>query len=134
MQRRVPLAAIAPLGVAGLLTLAAAPALAQPSPPAAEGEMLYASKCGGCHSLDQNRVGPKHRGVVGRKVASVPDYEYSPAIKKLGGVWTPERIDRWLQGPQAMAPGAKMFFKVSDPAQRKAIIAYLSANSPPSKR
>jgi cytochrome c len=92
--------------------------------------MLYESKCGGCHSLDKNRVGPKHRGVVGRKVASVPDYDYSPAIKKLGGVWTPDRIDRWLQGPQAMAPGAKMFFQVSDPAQRHAIIAYLSANSP----
>lgn len=134
MQRLAPLAALASFGVAGLLTLAPAAAFAQPSPLVAEGEMLYAGKCGGCHSLDQNRVGPKHRGVVGRKVASVPDYDYSPAIKKLGGVWTPERIDQWLQGPQAMAPGAKMFFKVTDAAQRKAIIAYLSANSTPPKR
>jgi cytochrome c len=133
MQRLVPLAAIAPLGVAGLLTLAPALAFAQSGPEVADGQMLYESKCGGCHSLDKNRVGPKHRGVVGRKVASVPDYDYSPAIKKLGGVWTPDRIDRWLQGPQAMAPGAKMFFQVSDPAQRKSIIAYLSANSPPPK-
>ena len=133
MLRIAHLAAIAPLGVAGLLTLAPAPAFAQPSPNVAEGQMLYASKCGGCHSLDQNRVGPRHRGVVGRKVASLPDYDYSPAIKKLGGVWTPERIDQWLQGPQAMAPGAKMYFQVSDPAQRKAIIAYLAANSPPPK-
>jgi cytochrome c len=133
MQRLVPLTAIAPLGIAGLLTLAPALAFAQSGPEVADGQMLYESKCGGCHSLDKNRVGPKHRGVVGRKVASVPDYDYSPAIKKLGGVWTPDRIDRWLQGPQAMAPGAKMFFQVSDPAQRKSIIAYLSANSPPPK-
>ena len=127
------LAHLAALAVAGLLTLLPAAAFAQPSPEVADGQMLYESKCGGCHSLDKNRVGPKHRGVVGREVASVPDYDYSPAVKKLGGVWTPERIDRWLQGPQAMAPGAKMFFQVSDPAQRKAIIAYLSANSPPPK-
>jgi cytochrome c len=134
MQRLAPLAAIAHLGIAGLLTLTPTRAFSQASPDVANGQMLYASKCGGCHSLDQNRVGPKHRGVVGRKVASVPDYDYSPAIKKLGGVWTSERIDQWLQGPQAMAPGAKMFFQVPDPMQRKAIIAYLSANSPPPKR
>jgi cytochrome c len=127
------LAATVALAVGGLLTLLPAAAFAQPSPEVAEGKMLYESKCGGCHSLEMNRVGPKHRGVVGRKVASVPDYDYSPAVKKLGGVWTPERIDRWLQGPQAMAPGAKMYFQVSDPAQRKAIIAYLAANSPPLK-
>jgi cytochrome c len=133
MQWLAPLAAITALAVVGLLTLLPAAAFAQPSPEVADGQMLYESKCGGCHSLDKNRVGPKHGGVVGRRVASVPDYDYSPAVKKLGGVWTPERIDRWLQGPQAMAPGAKMFFQVSDPAQRKAIIAYLSANSPPPK-
>jgi cytochrome c len=133
MQSLAPLAAIAALAVGGLLILLPAAAFAQPSPEVAEGQRLYEGKCGGCHSLDKNRVGPKHRGVVGRKVASVPDYDYSPAVKKLGGVWTAERIDRWLQGPQAMAPGAKMFFQVPDPAQRKAVIAYLAANSPPTK-
>jgi cytochrome c len=106
-------------------------AFAQPAADLAEGQRLYEGKCGGCHSLDMNRVGPRHRGVVGRKVGSLPDYAYSAAVKKLGGVWTPERIDKWLQGPQAMAPGAKMFFQVSDPAERKGIIAYLTANSPP---
>jgi cytochrome c len=130
MSRLVPFAAVLPLGLAALLAAAPAPALAQPSPNVADGQMLYESKCGGCHSLDANRVGPKHRGVVGRKVATAPGYDYSPAIRKLGGVWTPQRIDQWLQGPQAMAPGAKMYFQVSDPVQRKAIITYLAANSP----
>jgi cytochrome c len=120
---------MAPLAIVFLLALAPAGALAQPGPDAAPGQMLYESKCGGCHSLDANRIGPKHRGVIGRKVASLPDYDYSPAIKKLDGVWTPERIDQWLQGPQAVAPGTKMVFQVSDPAQRRAIIDYLSANS-----
>lgn len=110
-----------------------ASARAQPDDVISQGQALYESKCGGCHSLDQNRVGPRHRGVVGREVASIADYDYSPAIRKLGGVWTPARIDQWLQGPQALAPGAKMFFSVSDPDQRKAIITYLTSVSPPAR-
>jgi cytochrome c len=117
-------------GLIGFMTVS--PVQAQPGDVAA-GQALYEGKCGGCHSVDENRVGPRHRGVVGRKVASLTDYDYSPAIRKLGGIWTPARIDQWLQGPQAMAPGAKMFFSVQDAEQRKAIIAYLMSVSPPAK-
>lgn len=91
------------------------------------GQALYEAKCGGCHAIDENRVGPRHRGVVGRPIASLKDYDYSPAIKKLRGVWTPARIDQWLQGPQAVAPGTKMFFSVPDPQNRRDIIAYLAS-------
>jgi len=119
--------------LAALISVAAGTAHAQEAADVAAGKALYEAKCGGCHSVDANRIGPKHRGVVGRKVASVPDYDYSPAIKKLGGVWTPARIDKWLQGPQAMAPGAKMFLSVPDPQQRHDIIAYLASVSKPAK-
>lgn len=95
------------------------------------GAAVYQAKCGGCHSLDSNRIGPSHRGVVGRKPASVPGYAYSAAIKKLTGVWTPARLDAWLQGPQKVAPGSKMFLTVADPAARATIIAYLQSVSPP---
>lgn len=88
----------------------------------------YQAKCGGCHSLDANRIGPMHRGIVGRRVASAPGYDYSAALRKLGGQWTPARLDQWLQGPQKLAPGSKMFLTVPDPATRRAIIAYLVAN------
>lgn len=94
------------------------------------GQALYQAKCGGCHSLDANRIGPAHRGVVGRKVASAPGYAYSPALKELGGAWTPKRLDLWLQNPQRTAPGSKMFLMISDAGQRRDIIAYLAANSP----
>jgi cytochrome c len=133
MTRPATLALTVCLAIAALPASAPATARAQPDANVADGQTLYEGKCGGCHSLDENRVGPRHRGVVGRAIASLPDYDYSAAIRKLGGVWTPERIDQWLQGPQAMAPGAKMFFQVADPAQRKAIIGYLAANSPPVK-
>ncbi|MFL6672803.1 MAG: c-type cytochrome [Massilia sp.] len=93
------------------------------------GKSLYDAKCGGCHAIDANRVGPLHRGVVGRKVASVPNYEYSPALKRLGGTWTRERLDRFLQGPQDLAPGSKMYFSLDDSEQRRDIIAFLASVS-----
>ena len=75
------------LAAAGVLATSAA---AQPAG-AAAGQALYEARCGGCHSVDANRVGPRHRDVVGRKVASLSDYDYSDALKKLGGVQTPPR-------------------------------------------
>lgn len=109
----------------------AAPGLAQAQGSNAMiGKSTYEGKCGGCHSLDKNRIGPAHRGVVGRKPGSVPGYTYSAAIKKLTGVWTPARLDAWLQGPQKVAPGNKMFLTVADPTARANIIAYLQSVSP----
>ena len=111
--------------------MVATSALAQSPGDVAAGQALYEAKCGGCHSVDENRVGPRHRNLVGRKVASLKDYDYSPALKKLGGVWTPDRIDMWLQGPQAMAPGTKMFFSVPESDQRRKLTAYLVSVSKP---
>lgn len=118
-----------PLAVA-LLALAAA-AMAAPSGDPVAGKQQYDAKCGGCHSLDANRIGPLHRGVVGRRPGSVPGYAYSPAVKGLGGTWTPARLDLWLQGPQKAAPGSKMYLSVADPVARRNIIAYLQSVSPP---
>jgi cytochrome c len=82
--------------------------------------------CMGCHSLDDNDVGPMHRGVVGRKAGTVADYAYSAALKNSGIVWDAANLDRWLSGPQALVPGAKMFFSIPDPQTRADIIAYLA--------
>ncbi len=112
------------------LPASAAPAPAATAASVAEGKELYEGKCGGCHSVDANRIGPLHRGVVGRKVASVKDFNYSPALKTLGGVWTPQRLDAWLTSPQAVAPGTSMYFMLEDASQRAAIIAYLKSVSP----
>jgi cytochrome c len=89
------------------------------------GKLLY-SGCMGCHSLDDNDVGPLHRGVVGRKAGSVPDYAYSAALKASGIVWDPASLDRWLTNPQKLVPGAKMFYSVPDAQNRADIIAYLA--------
>jgi len=91
----------------------------------ATGAKLYQA-CMGCHSLDDNDVGPRHRGVVGRHAGAVPGYDYSPALRKSGLVWTPARLDQWLTNPQKLVPGAKMYFSVARPQDRADIIAYLA--------
>ena len=98
---------------------------AMPKGEAVRGKALYQA-CTGCHSIDENEVGPKHRGVVGRHSAIIPGYAYSAALKKSGIIWTPAMIDRWLTNPQKLVPGAKMFFSVSNPQNRADIIAYLA--------
>jgi len=91
----------------------------------AHGQTVYQA-CMGCHSLDEDDVGPKHRGVVGRVAGTVPGYAYSPALKKSGLVWTPANLDRWLTNPQGFVPGAKMFFSLSNAKDRADVISYLA--------
>ena len=92
---------------------------------AVRGKALYQA-CSSCHSLDDNDIGPKHRGVVGRRAGSVADYAYSPALKASGLTWDPANLDRWLSNPQALVPGTKMYFLLADPQSRADVIAYLT--------
>ncbi|MEH6411241.1 MAG: c-type cytochrome [Hyphomonas sp.] len=94
---------------------------------AERGRKLYMAQCGACHSLDQNRVGPRHRGIVGRKAGSVPDFRYSPALQKLDLVWNADTLDTWLQNPSAVAPGTSMGFRVRKPEDRAAIVSFLES-------
>ncbi len=95
----------------------------------AEAEKLYLRRCGACHSLDAHRIGPRHRGVVGREAGSLADYEYSPALRNAEFVWNEQQLDQWLSNPEALVPGQKMGFRISNGAERNAIIAYLRAQS-----
>ena len=92
---------------------------------AVRGQDLYESRCGACHSIDANRVGPAHKGVVDRKAGSVADYDYSPAVKASGIIWTEQTLDRWLSDPEKTIPGQKMNYSVPDEQDRLDVIAYL---------
>jgi cytochrome c len=92
---------------------------------AIHGEKLYEESCKVCHSLDQNGIGPKHRGLFGRQAGSVPNYEYSDALKKSGIVWSDETLDKWLTDSQTLVPDNKMFFSIDDAHDRSDIIAFL---------
>lgn len=113
-----------------LSVIAAAPAFAA-APPGdpVRGQRLYQS-CMGCHSLDENDVGPMHRGVVGRKAGTVSDYAYSAALKASGLTWDATTLDRWLSNPQALVPGSKMYFSIAQPQDRADLIAYLAGQKP----
>jgi len=112
------------LGLAALMALGAAAAQTAPPGDAAHGKLLYQA-CAACHSLDDNDIGPKHRGVVGRPAGSIPDYAYSAALKRSGLTFDTATLDRWLTNPSALVPGTKMFFKIDDAQSRADIIAYL---------
>ena len=115
-----------------LAALAFLPA-AQAAGDAARGEQLYVSRCGACHSLDENRAGPAHRGVFGRKAGMAKGFDYSPALKKSGIVWNEKTIDRWLTDPEKLVRGQKMGFTVPDAKDRADVIAYLKKASPPTR-
>jgi cytochrome c len=89
--------------------------------------------CETCHNFKEGggaKIGPDLWGVVGRKVASVGSFDYSGALKGVGGDWTYEQLNKWITDPKAMAPGTKMTFPGEQDAQRRAdILAYLQTLS-----
>ena len=49
-------------------------------------------------------------------------------MSKSGIVWTPAKLDEFIAKPRAVVPGTSMVFAgISDPAARKALVAYLAA-------
>lgn len=89
------------------------------------GEEIY-TRCLACHTLAHNRVGPRHCGLFGRKAGTVPNYVYSPAMKKYGVTWTEETLDRFIENPLKTVPGTKMGYAgVKGPQERADLIAYL---------
>lgn len=95
----------------------------------AAGEGQFA-KCRACHKLDgTDGVGPHLNGVVGREVAAVAGFSYSPAMvehRAEAPVWTPEALQEFLANPRQDVPGTKMSFAgLRNPQDRADIIAYL---------
>ncbi len=92
------------------------------------GERLY-GMCSRCHETLTGgfAIAPSLRGIVGRAVASDRGFAYSPALAGLGGAWTRERLDAFLEAPSTYARGTAMAFAgIPDSDERKALIDYLS--------
>ena len=51
---------------------------------AQRGQQAYEARCGGCHSVEADRVGPRHAGIVGRRAGSVAGFDYSDALRQSG--------------------------------------------------
>jgi len=94
-----------------------------------EARALYGRRCGACHSVDANRIGPRHRGVFGREAGSLEDYDYSDALRGATFAWDDEKLDQWLADPEATVPGQKMGYRLGDPEERKLIIGFLKTQT-----
>jgi cytochrome c len=108
----------------------AAQLLAASAGSAQRGETLYAP-CMACHALTENRIGPRHCGVVGRRAGSLRDFDYSPAMRGAKIVWTEKTLDAFLADPQKFLPGTAMIFSgVPARSDRADLIAWLATARP----
>ena len=118
MKLNVAAAAVA------LTLLTSAPALGAEGDPS-RGEQIY-RRCQGCHSIDANRVGPRHAGLFGRRAGSLEDYSYSDAMRASEIVWDETTLDQFLTAPRKFIPATKMpFAGIPDAQERADLIAYL---------
>ncbi|MGH7246556.1 MAG: c-type cytochrome, partial [Pseudomonadota bacterium] len=86
--------------------------------------------CVACHTLkaDQgNRAGPTLAGLFGRRIATLPGYNFSPALKKLDIVWTLRTVAKLFElGPATYTPGPKMpEQRITSAADRAALVKFL---------
>jgi cytochrome c len=86
--------------------------------------------CIACHTLtpdEGNRAGPTLHGIFGRKIATLPGYGFSPALKQLDIVWTPETVAKLFEvGPMQYTPGTKMpEQKIGSAEDRTALVEFL---------
>ena len=85
-------------------------------------------KCALCHTAEpgKNKIGPSLFGVVGRKSASLDNFNYSESMKKFDQTWDAETLDKYLADPRAVVPNTKMIFPgIKDEKERQDVIAYL---------
>lgn len=94
------------------------------------GAELYRA-CIACHALEPEagpKAGPTLHRLFGRRIASLPGYNYSEALKALDIVWTPETVARLFEiGPMQYTPGTKMPEQTIGSAEdRAALVAFLA--------
>jgi cytochrome c len=117
--------------VALIVILAAVPAAARADGDAVRGERVF-DRCIACHSVDPAETGlpgPNLHGVIGRPAASLPDFDYSPAMRAKGAAglaWTVEALDAYLTDPAAFVEHGRMAVNGLARAQDRAdVIAYI---------
>jgi cytochrome c len=91
------------------------------------------TQCAACHSIAPgagDRAGPNLYAVPGRAIAQgSPNFNYSAALRSVGGAWTFERLDAWLTAPAHFAPGTNMMFAgLHDGMDRADVIRFLNDN------
>jgi cytochrome c len=86
--------------------------------------------CVACHTLSEKepqRAGPSLARLYGRRIASLPGYRFSDALKAMDIVWTPDTVSKLFElGPNAYTPGTKMpEQRIGSAEDRKALTDFL---------
>lgn len=105
--------------------------LAQTPRPPLDGKEVFEKRCTGCHALDTQRVGPKLRGVYGRKAGAVEGFPYSNELKASHLTWNADTLDKWLSDPETLIPGTDMAFRMERAEERAAVIEFLKKLNEP---
>ena len=102
--------------------------VSEPGDPA-RGKEVFEKRCTGCHSLQDNREGPKLQGVYGRTSGTAPGFTYSPALIKAAVVWDEPSLEKWLTDTDAFVSGNNMDFQVPKPQERRDVVSFLKQQS-----
>ena len=112
---------------ASLVLVWVVPAFAQAD--LAAGRIVFNQKCASCHTMASDPAhgpkGPNLMGVIGRTAGTLAGWDFSPALRASGVVWTEENLNKWLTDPDVFVPGAQMPLKVPDRFEREDVIAYI---------
>jgi cytochrome c len=95
-------------------------------------------KCQSCHNAEAggpNMTGPNLHDIVGAQIGDHYNFKTSDSLKAIGGTWTYEKLDDYIENPKHLAPkGLMSFIGLKKPADRAAVIKYLmskTTNPPP---
>lgn len=89
------------------------------------GQEVFEKRCTGCHAMEQNREGPRLKGVYGRTSGTVAAFPYSEALINARIVWNESSLEQWLTDPDTLVPGNNMEFHVAKLQERRDLISFL---------
>lgn len=96
-------------------------------------QQVFNNACRTCHTIREgdNRMGPTLLNIIGRKAGSLPNYDYSSAMKNADLVWDEAKLARFIATPDEVVPGNKMQpYGGLGSEDTEKVIAFLQSKSP----
>jgi cytochrome c len=97
------------------------------------GRHLFEATCTPCHNFDENTAPDIYGqtlnlyGIIGRRAASVSNFDYSGAMKATARTWDAQSVESFITAPKEFVPGTRMELPgVPDPEVRRAIVDFLA--------
>jgi cytochrome c len=98
---------------------------------AGPGQLIFNNTCRTCHTTKEgdNRLGPNLHSIIGRKAGSLPNFDYSSAMKGADFVWDTGKLDSFIAKPDDVVPGNNMkpYGGLASAEDRTKLIAFLQS-------